>query len=126
MIARLNIFRVISRAREKTTGRRGFTLIELIMVIVLIGIIAIAAAPKMVDIIGTKAGSFQDKLRADIRYAQNLAMTSGLRSRVDFSVANQYSIQSSTTSTCSAFIPATDPALGSQRGIHCFSQHGDL
>jgi MSHA pilin protein MshC len=89
---------------------KGFTLIELVMVIVLIGIIAMFVAPRMVDVAGTKAGSFRDKLRADIRYAQNLAMTRNLRSRVDFSTPNQYSVQSSTTSTCSAFPAAIDPA----------------
>ncbi len=90
----------------------GFTLIELVMVIVLIGIIAVYAAPKLGKITSTKAGAFVDKLRSDIRYAQNLAMTRGLRSRVDFSVGNQYTVKSSTTSTCSGFPTATDPATG--------------
>ncbi|MCK9419922.1 MAG: type II secretion system GspH family protein [Nitrospirae bacterium] len=92
-------------------NRKGFTLIELVMVLVLIGIIAMFVAPRMVDVAGTKAGAFRDKLRADIRYAQNLAMTRNLRSRVDFSTLNQYSVQSSTTSTCSAFPAAIDPAI---------------
>ncbi len=91
-------------------NRKGFTLIELVMVLVLIGIIAMFVAPRMVDVTGTKAGAFRDKLRADIRYAQNLAMTRNLRSRVDFSTLNRYSVQSSTTSTCSAFPDAIDPA----------------
>jgi MSHA pilin protein MshC len=89
--------------------RNGFTLIELVMVIVLIGIIAMYAAPRLSNISSTKAGSFREKLRADLRYAQNLAMTRNVRSRIGFS-ATSYSIRTSTTSTCSAFTLTTDPA----------------
>jgi MSHA pilin protein MshC len=64
--------------------RNGFTLIELVMVIVLIGILAVIAAPKLPNITTTNAGAFADKLRADIRYAQDLAMARGLRYRVYF------------------------------------------
>jgi MSHA pilin protein MshC len=63
-------------------NQRGFTLIELVMVLVLIGIIALFAAPRLGNIPTTKAFSLADKLRADIRYAQNLAMTRNQRYRV--------------------------------------------
>jgi MSHA pilin protein MshC len=63
-------------------NRKGFTFIELVMVIVLIGIIAVYAAPRLSNVTDTKAGAFVDKLRADIRYAQNLAMTRNQRYRV--------------------------------------------
>ena len=63
---------------------KGFTFIELVMVIVLIGIIAVYAAPRLSNVTDTKAGAFVDKLRADIRYAQNLAMTGNQRYRVYF------------------------------------------
>jgi type II secretory pathway pseudopilin PulG len=83
------------------------------MVIVLIGILSVIIAPRLPNITTTNAGAFADKLRADVRYAQDLAMTRSLRSRVDFSVADQYTIRSSTTTTCSSFVPAVDPATGS-------------
>jgi MSHA pilin protein MshC len=89
--------------------RNGFTLIELVMVLVLIGIIAVFVAPRMGSMTTMNAAAFPDKLRADIRYAQNLAMTRNLRSRVSFGTTS-YSIMTSTTGTCSAFPLATDPA----------------
>ncbi len=102
-------------------NRKGFTLIELIMVIVLIGITAVFVAPRMVDITGTKAGSFKDKLKAEIRYAQNLAMTRNRRVRVYFNntgpapvtaPAQGYTVglDSSGAGDCSAFALASDPA----------------
>ena len=92
------------------------------MVLVLIGIIAAVVAPRLGNISSTKAGAFIDKLRADIRYAQNLAMTRNLRSRVYFNgtggaPALGYAVVSSATSTCSAFSPATDPATGQTLSI---------
>lgn len=68
-------------------NHKGFTLIELVMIIMLIGILAVVAAPKLGDMAGMKAGAFVDKLEADIRYAQNLAMTRNNRHRVYFNAA---------------------------------------
>lgn len=66
---------------------RGFTLIELVMIIALLGIMAVFAAPRLGNITATNAAAFSDKLRADIRYAQNLAMTRNARFRVHFNAA---------------------------------------
>lgn len=57
------------------------------MILVLVGILAAFAAPRIGDIATTKAGAFVDKLRADIRYAQDLAMTQNRRYRVYFNAA---------------------------------------
>lgn len=57
------------------------------MVLVLIGIISVFAAPRLGDITSTNAGAFAHKLRADIRYAQNLAMSTNQRYRVYFNAA---------------------------------------
>jgi MSHA pilin protein MshC len=97
-------------------NKKGFTLIELVMVLVLIGIIAIFVAPKLGDVTGTKAGSFADKLRADIRYAQNLAMTQNRRARVYFNGtgtapgAGYVVVTDGVLGNCSAFSAASDPA----------------
>ena len=92
-------------------NRKGFTLIELVMVIVLIGILAVIAAPKLGNITSTNAGAFTDKLRADVRYAQNLAMTRNARTRVNFSTTS-YSVLSSPSGTCNPFTTDVDPATG--------------
>jgi prepilin-type N-terminal cleavage/methylation domain-containing protein len=62
-----NNFRVVADSR-------GFTLVELIMVVVLISILAVSVVPKLVD---TSAISLQGgaaMVVADIRYTQELAM----------------------------------------------------
>jgi prepilin-type N-terminal cleavage/methylation domain-containing protein len=102
-------------------NRKGFTLIELVMIIVLIGILATFIAPRTPDVGSTKGGVFTDKLRADIRYAQNLAMTKNRRTQVYFNGTGPapvtaplqgYSvgIDSSGTGDCSVFALAMDPA----------------
>lgn len=57
-------------------NKKGFTLIEVIMVIAVIAIISAAVAPSMLKGGGTvSAAAFAKKLRSDMRYAQTLAMT---------------------------------------------------
>jgi Tfp pilus assembly protein FimT len=75
---------VVPKSEIRYTHSPGFTLIELIMILVLIAIVAVFVAPRLGDVTTTKAGAFRDKLRADIRYAQNLAMSQNLRYRVYF------------------------------------------
>lgn len=76
-----------TRSENHKPKARGFTLIELVMVLVLIGILAVFAAPRLGNITSIKSGAFTEKLRADIRYAQNLAMTQNQRYRVYFNTA---------------------------------------
>jgi MSHA pilin protein MshC len=87
-------------------NNRGFTLLELVMVIVLLGIIAFYAAPRLGTVASANAGVFVDKLRADIRYAQDVAMTRNKRVRVTIVSANAYSI------TDAMGNPIVDPATG--------------
>lgn len=53
---------------------RGFTLIELIVVIVLLGILAVYAAPRMFDMNTFNSRGFHDETLALLRYAQKTAI----------------------------------------------------
>jgi MSHA pilin protein MshC len=101
--------------------RRGFTLVELIMVIVLLGILAVIAVPKLGDITGMKASAFADKLRADLRYAQNVAMRGNDRVRVYFNNVGARGVtaplygyavgfDSSAAQNCTTFTAVQDPS----------------
>lgn len=97
------------------TNMRGFTLIELILLLVLIGIVAVFAAPRLGTVVDTNAAAFADKLKADLRAASNAAMTKNRRSRVYFNgsgtaPAAGYSIVLSASAACAGFAALTDPA----------------
>lgn len=54
--------------------QRGFTLIELIMVMVVVGILAVFAAPRFFDANVFKSRGFADQVQATLRYAQKEAI----------------------------------------------------
>jgi len=53
---------------------RGFTLIELIMVIVMLGVLAVVAAPRIFNRVDFDARGFHDETLALLRYAQKTAI----------------------------------------------------
>jgi MSHA pilin protein MshC len=54
--------------------QRGFTLIELIMVVVMLGVLAVFAAPKILNTSDLNARGFRDETLALLRYAQKAAI----------------------------------------------------
>ncbi len=54
--------------------QRGFTLIELIMVIIIAGILAVAVAPRFFDASIFQSRGFADQVQASLRYAQKEAI----------------------------------------------------
>jgi len=54
--------------------QRGFTLIELIMVMVMVGILAVFVAPRLFDANVFKSRGFADQVQATLRYAQKEAI----------------------------------------------------
>ena len=69
---------------------RGFTIIELLMVVVLISILAVSIVPKFVD---TSAISLQGgaaMVAADIRYTQELAMSTHTPKTITFTTNDTF------------------------------------
>jgi len=84
--------------------QRGFTLIELIVVLIIVGILAIAVAPKFLSSSTFKQAGFAEEMKSAVRYAQKLAIAQRRFVCVEFSGAN--------TLTLTMDI-ATDPAVSS-------------
>ncbi|MDP2683405.1 MAG: prepilin-type N-terminal cleavage/methylation domain-containing protein [Deltaproteobacteria bacterium] len=101
---------------------RGFTIIELVMVIIVVSILAAVAIPQFGRYwAGIKLNNAVMKIASDIRYAQNRATTTQQRTRVIFSSSTTYDIQSCpiaapyNTTTCKCPDPADNlwvPATG--------------
>ena len=69
---------------------RGFTLIELIMVVVLISIMAVSFVPKIVDTSSISLAGGAAMATADIRYTQELAMGTHSAKTIVFTTSNTY------------------------------------
>jgi hypothetical protein len=90
---------------------------------VLLGILAVVAEPRLPNVTTTNAGAFVDKLRANIRYAQNLAMSQNKRYRVYFNTnppapASGYAVVYDTSGgSWTSFGFAQDPAGGGNLSV---------
>lgn len=70
---------------------RGFSLIELVTVLVLVAILAVFAAPRLFTIQTITLPAVAAQLMANIRYTQSLSMSQGQRYRINFT-ATTYQI----------------------------------
>jgi MSHA pilin protein MshC len=73
--------------RIRRLGESGFTLIELIMVIVMLGVLAVVAAPRIFNSSDFYARGFHDETLALLRYAQKTAIAQRRTVCVTFSAA---------------------------------------
>ncbi len=69
----------------------GFSLLELVLVLTIVGVLAVFAAPRLASAPGVTLSAVSAQLAANIRYAQGLAMSRGQRYRINFT-ANTYQI----------------------------------
>ena len=67
--------------------QRGFTLVELIVIMVIVGILAVAAMPRFADRGGFDARGFYDATLSALRYAQKSAIAQRRNVCVAFSAA---------------------------------------
>lgn len=96
--------------KVKNYHHQGFSLVELVTVIVLLGIVSVLALGRFTDSQSIAArGFFEDSLNA-MRFAQKLAISSGCPVRVITS-SNSFQLwQSNTCSTSSFTIAVRNPA----------------
>ena len=70
-----NPFAPLVSLKARTAARaRGFTLIELIMVVVMLGVLAVFAAPRILNTGDFNARGFHDETLSLLRYAQKTAI----------------------------------------------------
>lgn len=62
----------------------GFTLLELVVVLVLLGALAVIAVPRLAES-GFRSAAFAEQIAAAFRYAQRLAVASGCEVQVEVS-----------------------------------------
>lgn len=95
-------------------ANRGFTLVELVVVLILIGILALGATPYLSP--GTLTlGAQADQLANDIRYVQALSMTQGARYCINISATGYAFERSNPPAVCDQAVP--HPGTGSTAPI---------
>ena len=80
---------------NKVLRRQGFTLIELVIVVVIVGIMAAVAAPKYAESTSRfRVRAAANRIAADLNFARRKAEASGTNQAVQFSVvANRYELE---------------------------------
>lgn len=95
-------FKLIDPGSESgvTSLHKGFTLVELIVVVVIIGIVSMIAVPMMSSAADMQARSAANRIAADLDYAKSLAMTHQKAFSVVFNPTSEsYDIRETATDT---------------------------
>ncbi len=98
---------------QEAGNQAGFTMIELVTVIVLLGILAVAVFPRLFDLSTFRERGFHDDLISAVRYGQKLAISSGCDVRVAISAGGFALHQRTSCDTASPFTRAVPHPAGS-------------
>lgn len=96
--------RAIQRGRRRFGGQGGFTLFEVIMVLLILGVISYFATTRIFTDDGITRVSEVDLIKNHLRYAQSRAMNSDMNWGIRFAAPNQYWL-----------FKGDDPVAGKQR-----------
>lgn len=119
--------KVIFKKKLELVGRneKGFTTIELIIVIVIAGIMAAVALPKMNHISTVDLYTTARQVKSDIRYAQELAMSKYTNTTITFNGgADTYSITGNGISIPPKFLPPSSRAIFNATYSFTFNSSG--
>ena len=95
------------------TKPSGFTLVELVIVLVLLGIISVVALPKFFDAGSIREKGYCNEVVSALRYGQKLAMAEGCDIRVRTSEAGVELARRESCDGTSAFnLAVTHPGKG--------------
>jgi MSHA pilin protein MshC len=73
----------------------GFTLVELVAVLVILGIVAAVAAPRLFDNVAFTERGYADEIAASLRYARRIAIASNCNVRFTVNAAGYSAVQPS-------------------------------
>ncbi len=95
----------------RRTRDGGFTLVELIVIILLVGILAFTAIPRFLNKGAVDVSVQAEQLASDIRYTQSLSMTQGVRHCIELDTANsRYRLRSGAGCVTAVTHPVTGDA----------------
>ena len=97
--------------------KNGFTIIELVIVIVIIGIVSAVSAPRFFNLQSFEERGYYDEVISAIRYAHKTALASGCNYRVSVN-STGYDITKHSNCSSGTFSAITNPATGSASGFN--------
>jgi len=83
----------LDHASPRRHAQRGFTLVELVAVLIILGIVAAVVAPRFVDTAVFSERGYADEIANSLRYARRIAVASGCNVRFTINAAGYSAAQ---------------------------------